>query len=148
MRYELLQREATELRPAITDPLRLYNREKNSAFFTARDLPENAPKPLYIVAYDEQGDIAGGLIAESQFAWLKIEIVAVRAEVRQRGVGSHLMRLAEEEGLRRGCKYAFLDTMSYQAPQFYQKAGYRIAGKIADWDSHGNTKYFFTKSLA
>jgi len=147
MRYELLHREATELRPAITTPLRIYNREQNPVFFAARDEPANAPRPITIVLYDDAGEIAGGLIGESQFAWLKIEIVSVRADLRRRGVGSELMRMAEAEGVRRGCKYAFLDTMSYQAPDFYRKRGYRAAGEMADWDSHGNTKFLFTKAL-
>ena len=147
MRFDVLHHEAIDLRPAITTPLRVYNREKNPVFFAARDEPANAPRPLYIVLYDDQNEIAGGLIGESQFHWLKIEIMSVRQDLRGKGFGSQLMRMAEEEGVRRGCKYAFLDTMSYQAPRFYQKLGYQIAGQIADWDSHASTKYWFTKSL-
>jgi ribosomal protein S18 acetylase RimI-like enzyme len=143
----MLDHEVEDLRPAMTTPLRVYNREQNPVFFAARDEPANAPRPIYIVLYDDAGEIAGGLIGQSQFAWLKIEIMSVRADLRRRGVGSELMRMAEEEGVRRGCKYAFLDTMSYQAPDFYRKRGYRVAGEIADWDSHGHTKFWFTKAL-
>jgi ribosomal protein S18 acetylase RimI-like enzyme len=143
----MLDREVEELREAMTTPLRVYNREQNPVFFAARDEPAKAPKPIYIVLYDDAGEIAGGLIGKSQFAWLKIEIMSVRADLRRRGVGSELMRMAEEEGVRRGCKYAFLDTMSYQAPDFYRKRGYRVAGEIVDWDSHGHTKFCFTKAL-
>lgn len=38
--------------------------------------------------------------------------------------------------------------MDYQAPDFYQRAGYRVAGQLPDWDSHGHTKLFFVKLLA
>jgi hypothetical protein len=37
--------------------------------------------------------------------------------------------------------------MDYQAPAFYQKLGYQIAGKLEDWDSLGHSKYLFTKQL-
>ena len=147
MRFDLLHHDAPDLRDAIVAPLRVYNRQRNPAFFAARDEPPNAPKPLTIVLCDDQNAIAGGLLGESQFKWLKIEIVSVREDLRGRGLGSEMMRMAENEGIRRGCRYVFLDTMSYQAPAFYQKLGYALAGQIADWDSHGNTKFFFTKDL-
>ena len=37
--------------------------------------------------------------------------------------------------------------METQAPEFYEKAGYRVAGLLEDWDSHGNSKFFFVKDL-
>jgi hypothetical protein len=54
---------------------------------------------------------------------------------------------AEQDAIRRRCKYVFLDTMDYQAPEFYQNLGYRIAGQIEDWDSHGHTKYWMVRTL-
>jgi ribosomal protein S18 acetylase RimI-like enzyme len=58
------------------------------------------------------------------------------------------MELAEREAVARGCRHAFLDTMDYQAPDFYQKLGYQIAGKLDDWDSHGHAQFLFTKQLS
>ena len=135
------------MREAICTPLRAYNRQKNPVFFAAREEPANAVKHLYIVLYDDAGEIAGGLIGESQFKWLKIEILSVREDLRGRGLGTRLMQMAENEALRRGCKYIYLDTASYQAPEFYRKLGYNVAAEIADWDSHGNAKFLFTKAL-
>ena len=37
--------------------------------------------------------------------------------------------------------------MSYQAPDFYQLCGYKVAGEIPNWDSHEGTKFFLTKDL-
>jgi hypothetical protein len=37
--------------------------------------------------------------------------------------------------------------MEYQAPMFYQKLGYKLVGRLEDWDSQGHAKCFFTKSL-
>lgn len=40
-----------------------------------------------------------------------------------------------------------LDTMSYQAPEFYVKHGYHVAGAFPDWDCHGHAKMHFPKSF-
>jgi GNAT superfamily N-acetyltransferase len=147
MRFELMDRAAVELRPQMSDPLRLYNHAQNPVFFAAREDPANAPRPMYIVLYDDAGEIAGGLIGETQFAWLKVDIVSVREDLRRQGAGTKLMRLAEIEARRRGCKYVYVDTMSYQAPEFYEKLGYETVGRIPDWDSHGHCKFHFVLAL-
>jgi ribosomal protein S18 acetylase RimI-like enzyme len=85
--------------------------------------------------------------AETQLLWLKVEILSVASQFRRQGVGSRLMAIAEAEAVRRGCKYAYVDTMEYQAPSFYQALGYQIAGRLDDWDSHGHAKYFLKKTL-
>ena len=136
-----------EAQEAIYEELRLYNLEQNGAFFDARERPEHAPRALYAVARDGEGRVVGGLTAETQFAWLRVSIMAVVASERGRGTGRQLMAAAEREAVARGCRYAYVDTMDYQAPRFYEKLGYRVAGKLDDWDSHGHAKYFLMKQL-
>ena len=99
------------------------------------------------MARDGEGLLLGGLLAETQFAWMKLSIMAVVPAARGRGVGSRLLAAAEAEAVIRGCRYAYADTMDYQAPGFYQRLGYGLAGKLEGWDSHGHAKMFFTKSL-
>jgi len=135
------------LKESINRELRVYNREKNPAFFAIRDLPAGDSRPLNVVAFDADKNPLGGLIAETQLAWLKISIVSVRSDSRRRGIGTQLMAFAEQEAIRRDCKYAFLDTMDFQGPDFYQNLGYRVSGRIDDWDSHGHAKFFMTKLL-
>jgi GNAT superfamily N-acetyltransferase len=127
--------------------LQKYNQACNPIFFDERELAENAPKPLNVVALDAQGVVLGGLIAETQFAWLKVSIMAVAETQRPHGIGRRLLEMAEQEATSRGCRYAYVDTMDYQSPDFYRKLGYQVAGKLEDWDSHGHMKYFFTKKL-
>ena len=57
-----------------------------------------------------------------------------------------MLQVAEAEDHRRGCQYAYVDTMDYQA-QFYQRLSYTIAGQLDDWDSHGHAKLFLVKKL-
>ena len=89
----------------------------------------------------------GGLIGETQFLWLKISVMAVAEHSRRRGIGRRLIELAETEARDRCCRYAYVDTLDYQAPEFYRKLGYQLAGKLENWDSHGHAKCFFTKQL-
>jgi N-acetylglutamate synthase-like GNAT family acetyltransferase len=134
-------------RNAIFGLLRDYNLANNNEFFTARELPENAPRPIEITATDPDGRIAGGLVGSSQFKWMRIDILVVREDLRRMEIGQRLMTMAETEAASSGCSSVFVDTMSYQAPEFYKRLGYGQVGFIRDWDSHGHDKYFFVKQL-
>ena len=145
--YEIASAVDDHTRETVYQELRAFNQGANPEWWAARDEPANAPAPLIVACYDASGDVAGGLFAETQFAWLKLSIMAVRADLRGQGMGAELVRRAEAEAVRRSCKYAFVDTMSYQAPGFYQRLGYQVAGRIEDWDSHGHAKLYLTKRL-
>jgi ribosomal protein S18 acetylase RimI-like enzyme len=147
MDFQVLTVLKPETQDAIYGMLRAYNRASSPEFYSARELPGNAPQPLNVVALDEQGLVLGGVIAETQFAWLKVTYLVVAPERRRRGIGRRLMELAEQEATARGCRYAYVDTMDYQAPTFYRKLGYQLAGQLDDWNSRGHAKCFFTKRL-
>ncbi len=53
---------------------------------------------------------------------------------------------AEDETRERGAKNVYLDTFSFQAPNFYQKYGYQVFGVLTDFPS-GYRRYFLTKQL-
>ena len=97
----------------------------------------NDPQPLVFSAISSFGEFLGGILATTQFAWLKVEMMGVEPTARGRGIGSRLLEKAETEARKRGCKVAFLDTMSHQAPLFYERNGYRQVGLLEDWDSRG-----------
>lgn len=121
-----------------------YNRALNPAFMQQIATAEYAPQPLVILAH-EHDRVVGGLFAETQLAWLKIAIMAVDPQRRRQGIGAALLLEAERIAVARGCLHAYVDTMSYQAPQFYRSHGYAIVGELADWDSHGHSKLFLVK---
>lgn len=127
--------------------LREHNVAVNGAYMQKLQQPEHQPQPLIILAESPTGAIVGGLVAETQLAWLRISIMAVAPQFRAQGIGSALLAEAEAQAIRRGCAHAYVDTMEYQAPAFYVRHGYTEAGGIADWDSQGHAKYFFTKQL-
>ena len=121
MDFHLETADSPELQESVNAILRAYNRKRNPVFYSLRDLPEHSPKPLNLVAYDSTNSVIGGLLAETQFEWLKIHILVVAEQVRRQGVGRRLMTMAEDEARRRGCKRSFVDTMGFQSPDFYPK---------------------------
>lgn len=102
--------------------------------------------PLNIVEYDENGNIIGGIIGGTYWGWMYVDILWVDENHRRKGIGSNLLRLAEQEGIRRGCHHVHLDTMSWQAPDFYKKHSYEVIGILPDIPS-GNKKYLLVKAL-
>ncbi len=66
--------------------------------------------------------------------------------LRRQGLGSRVLKTAEEEGARRGCTRAILSTLSFQAPGFYERQGWQVLGRI-DCDPPGHTRFSMTKRL-
>ena len=91
------------------------------------------------------GDIPGGLAGSTYGDWLFIHDLWVRADLRRRGICQELLRLAEGRARERGCHSAWLDTFSFQAPEFYPKFGYREFGRL-DYPPD-QQRIFFQKRL-
>jgi GNAT superfamily N-acetyltransferase len=106
---------------------------------------EHAQRICYAVQGPDQ-EVLGGVVAVIYWDWLYIDLMWLREALRGRGYGSQLLTLVEEEARKRGAKNAFLDTFSFQAPEFYQKHGYRIFGELKDFPA-GHQRYFMTKQL-
>ena len=75
-----------------------------------------------------------------------VDILWVREDERRKELGSKLLKAAENEARKRGCHHVHLDTMSWQAPEFYKKHGYEVIG-ILDDIPKGNQKYLLMKDL-
>jgi GNAT superfamily N-acetyltransferase len=90
--------------------------------------------------------VAGGLIGKTYWDWLYIDLLFVKEELRGRGYGHRLLEMAENEARKNGIKNVYLDTFSFQAPDFYKQHGYRVFGELKDFPA-GHQRYFFTKQL-
>lgn len=132
---------------AVNAELRRLNETENSVYWEASGKPENDAIPINLFAFDDDGGVIGGLFGSTRFSWLKIDVMATRADLRRSGIGKALVKEAERLAAVRGCKYVYVDTMDFQAPGFYEKLGYEGVGRIEDWDSHGHAKLFFSKRL-
>jgi GNAT superfamily N-acetyltransferase len=101
---------------------------------------------LDILVRDEKGEIIGGLLGRSSLRMFFLDLFYLPASLRNGGLGSRIMTQAEEEARRRGCTTAFVYTVTFQAPGFYEKYGYRRFGELA-CPPDGATRIFLTKSL-
>ena len=121
----------------IRDALNQFNSEK---------VGEDSHTPLNIVEHDEIGNTIGGILGGTYWGWMYIDVLWVHENHRHKGIGSKLLREAEKEAISRGCHHVHLDTMSWQAPEFYRKQGYEVIGTLPNIPS-GNQKYLLIKAL-
>ena len=64
--------------------------------------------------------------------------------MRGEGLGARLMNQAEDQAKLRGCRGAQVDTVSFQAPGFYEKLGFRIIGTVEGFPT-GHDRHFLVK---
>ena len=101
---------------------------------------------LNIVEYDENKNIIAGILGGTYWGWMHIDILWVDENFRKKGIGSQLLEAAEEEARKRGCHSVHVDTMSWQAPDFYKQHGYKIISELNDIPK-GNKKFHLIKEL-
>ena len=127
------------LREAILRPLRDYNTSKVGPVVV---------EPLAVfLRHPESDAIIGGLWGHLAADWLTIELLYVPDELRRRGIGSSLMKEAEEIAAKRGCVGIKLDTHTFQAPGFYEKLGYRAFGRLMMDHPGGHELIYYFKNL-
>ena len=101
---------------------------------------------LNIVEYNNSGNIIAGILGGTYWGWMHIDILWVDENHRKQGLGTQLLKAAESEAINRGCHSVHVDTMSWQAPDFYKKHGYEIISELNDIPN-GNKKYHLIKKL-
>lgn len=135
MKIEVNHEEDSTVADALLAGLRRYRNE---------NMGNEETLPLSVVAKDDSGKIIGGVAGRSIYNNFLIEMVWVDESVRGSGLGRQLMLQAEEQAKRRGCLAAQLDTLSFQAPQFYQKLGFEIVGTVPAFPG-SPARYFMLK---
>jgi len=88
----------------------------------------------------------GGLVGHTFAGWLFVALFHLPPDLRRQGLGSELLRRAEDEARARGCVGAYLDTFSFQARPFYEKQGYAVFGALPGFPP-GHTRIFLAKRL-
>lgn len=105
-------------------------------------------RDLAILVRDPRNaEILGGILGRTSLGLLFIDLVFIPKVMRGHGLGSQMLSMAEQEGRARGCVNAVLYTISFQAPKFYARHGWREFGRIACHPA-GTSRIFMTKALA
>jgi predicted N-acetyltransferase YhbS len=95
---------------------------------------------------EDKGEVLGGITGEIVYGWMYVETLAVAESLRGTGLGQKLMSRAETLARARNCRGLWLDTLSFQAPDYYPKLGFEEMGLLPDCDQ-GDTWHFFRKIL-
>lgn len=93
------------------------------------------------------GRVLGGAYGDTHYGWLYLSTLWVDDVVRGQGWGARLIELFEAEGAARGCHGAWVDTYGFQAPGFYERAGYREFGRLEGFPP-GSARHYYWKRLA
>ncbi len=135
MNFEVSGNDVPEVFEALVSGVRQHN---------FSNMGKEVSKPLSVVAKDGNGELIGGVSGRTIYNQLLIEVLWVDDGYRDQGLGRDLMARAESEARERGCLAAQVDTLSFQAPGFYQKLGFEVAGKI-DGIPNSPDRYFLVK---
>ena len=104
-------------------------------------------QPLAVLVRDPQsGDVVGGASGRTSLGLLFLDLFHLPETLRGMGIGTEVLRRFEEEGRRRGCRSAVVYTISFQAPQFYERNGWVRFGEVP-CDPPGTSRIFLSKAL-
>ena len=135
-RFSFVDNPSWEDRELIDEGLGAYN---------AEFLCDSRYSYFGIFVRDVAGAIHAGLIGHCYAGWLFVNLLWVHADLRRAGIGSRLIADAERHAREFGCHSAWVDTFSFQAPDFYPRFGYREFARLDYPPSH--ERIFFQKAL-
>ncbi|HET7410995.1 MAG TPA: GNAT family N-acetyltransferase, partial [Paracoccaceae bacterium] len=99
----------------------------------------------FSVALREDGRLLAAGRGIVNMGLVEIRGLWVEPALRGRGIGRRLLAAIEAEAARRGCIRAALDSYSWQAPGFYERAGWRRFA-VLDYPN-GTSRHWFVKEL-
>jgi GNAT superfamily N-acetyltransferase len=102
-------------------------------------------KHFSILAHAEER-IVGGLIGKVYWNWLYADLVWVEEEFRGQGIGTDVMRRAEQRAHDMKLTGIYLWTETWQAPAFYLKLGYTQFVEFKNFPP-GHSRFGFHKYL-
>ena len=103
-------------------------------------------RAVAVTLRDDAGTLVGGASGHVNWNWLHINLVWLTAALRGSGHGRRIMEAIEQIGRERGCRFAHLDTFSYQARPFYERLGYEVFATLEDYPP-GHRRFYLKKEL-
>ncbi|WON78147.1 GNAT family N-acetyltransferase [Serratia sp. UGAL515B_01] len=133
----------------VTDTLQIEDAEEirnHLKAYNSRFVGEILNKNVGVFFLDDNGHKLAGLTGSTLGQWLNIDLLWVSETLRGRGVGSKLIKAAEQHAYANGCRFSRVDTFSFQARPFYEKLGYQLQMILHNCPVE-HERYFFTKNL-
>lgn len=95
---------------------------------------------------DEKGEIVGGCGGDNMYGCFYVGQLWVTEPLRGKGYGTQLMQAAEKLARESACHFMAVNTMDWEALDFYKKLGFYV-----EFERHGFDKnsifYFLRKDL-
>ncbi|WP_186577003.1 GNAT family N-acetyltransferase [Aquibacillus kalidii] len=110
-------------------------------------LPDELKTPKENISFtmkDDSGETIAGITGTMYWHHLHVDFLWVDKTVRHKGYGSKLLKEMEAFAREKRCRFIYLDTFSFQAPEFYKKNGYQVFGVLEDHPK-GFHQYFLQK---
>ncbi|QPF72835.1 GNAT family N-acetyltransferase [Roseateles sp. DAIF2] len=114
--------------------------------YNAAAAPLHEVRAMSVFARDAEGRVLGGALGRSWGPCCELQQLWVEPAQRRRGIGAALVREFEALARERGCRIAYLETFSFQAPALYRELGYRSVHEHAVYP-HGIVKHLMLHEL-
>ncbi|MCR9258698.1 MAG: GNAT family N-acetyltransferase [Pseudomonadaceae bacterium] len=114
--------------------------------FADQFTPPRNQRMLSVALRDKNGNVMGGITANTIWDWLQIGVLWLPDELRGQGFGHQLLERIETIGRDKGCKHAMLNTFEFEAREFYESHGYEVESQTNDFPE-GHTQYHLRKEL-
>jgi GNAT superfamily N-acetyltransferase len=103
-------------------------------------------EPFTLSVRGDHDELLAGLTGEMFWTTLYVGVLWVKDTHQRRGYGTALLNRAEEIAKARPCDLVFLTSMTFQAPDFYEKCGYTRFAQL-DAAPKGFSRIWFSKRL-
>ncbi|MBA3239477.1 MAG: GNAT family N-acetyltransferase [Parachlamydiaceae bacterium] len=102
-------------------------------------------EPVAFVALEENR-MVGIVVGQLFWGALHVKYLFVHDHYRGKGLGSRLMEQVIAYGYANKCPFAFVETMSFQALEFYTKLGFQLELTRFGY-AHGTSFHYLRKDL-
>lgn len=106
-------------------------------------------KPISFFGYfikDDNDKIVGGCNGCFIYGCLVVDTLWVAESLRGQGYGTKLMQMAERIGMDNECRFVTVNTMDWEALDFYKKLGFTVEFERKGFDK-SSIFYFLRKDL-
>jgi len=108
--------------------------------------PENK-QLLILLRESNTGETLGGLHGIWSYNWFYVTMLFLPEALRGQGLGLKLLATAEDYACNQEGTGMWLDTYSFQAPAFYERAGFEKFGELQNFPP-GHSRIFYRKLLS
>jgi N-acetylglutamate synthase-like GNAT family acetyltransferase len=109
--------------------------------------PLHEVKPLSCFALVASGTVVGGAVGRRWGPCCELQQLWVEPGRRHQGIAKRLLAAFEAQAQSHGCSGFYLETFSFQAPEFYRSVGYTVAHENKLFP-HGIVKYLMVKRVS